>query len=75
MIAMTITGHKAEGIGTTVENPDAAGGDAHLRGDFQQFQPDGVGLCVGKMFSPRPGRRHATEQHAKRKLVAHSKKP
>jgi hypothetical protein len=37
------------GIGATVANPDAARGDAHLRGDFQQLQPDGIGLCLGPL--------------------------
>jgi len=35
--------------------PDAARGDAHLRGDFQQPSTDGVGWCFRQLRTPPTG--------------------
>jgi len=48
------------GIGATVAHPDTARGDAHLRGDFQQLQPDGVGLGFAHSVLAKPNRRKAS---------------
>jgi hypothetical protein len=44
-IVLDLDARVLPGIGTTVADPDAARGNAHLRCDFQQPQPDGIDLC------------------------------
>src|SRR6266481_1387800 len=50
-------------IGATVANPDAAGGDAHLRGDFQQLQPDSVGLGFRPLRARQAQPSQGLDQH------------